>query len=117
MLTGFHSHRRPPLLSFSEARERGGYCRVTTMASSPRDRFSDFMTSKGRTVTDQMARIADTALGCAGTFSYDDVVADLQGKASRATAYRTLAKMVEAGVLRRVEFNDREMFVLAVDDN
>ncbi len=86
------------------------------MASSPRERFSDFVASKGRTVTDQMARVVDTALGHSGTFGHEDIVAVLQGKSSRATVYRTLAKMVEAGVLRQVNFNDREVFVVTADD-
>jgi Fe2+ or Zn2+ uptake regulation protein len=72
--------------------------------------------SKGRTVTDQMARVVETALGHSETFGHEDVVAALQGKASRATVYRTLAKMVEAGVLRQVKFNDREGFVVTGDD-
>lgn len=85
------------------------------MASSPKDRFSDFVASKGRTVTDQMALIVDTALCHTGTFSHEDVLAALEGRASRATVYRPLAKMVQAGVLRQVKFNDRDAFVITAD--
>jgi Fur family ferric uptake transcriptional regulator len=87
------------------------------MASSPRERFADFVASTGRRITEQMARVVDTALDHSGTFSHDDVLAGLQGKTSRATVYRTLAKLVEAGVLRQVRFNGREVFVIAATDD
>ena len=82
------------------------------MASTPKDRFANFVTSKGRRVTEQMSRVVDMALEHSGTFCHDDVLAALEGKASRATVYRTLAKMVEADVLRQVKFNGREVFVV-----
>ena len=86
------------------------------MASSPTKRFADFFASKGRKVTDQMARVVEAASDHTGSFTQEEVLVAMAGKASRATVFRTLARMVEAGMLRQVQFNGREVFVTAADD-
>ena len=64
-----------------------------------------------------MARVAEVALSTRGTFTDDDVVAETRGVASRATIYRTLACMVEADVLRRVQFNGHELLVVVATED
>lgn len=86
------------------------------MGRAPEERFADFMARTGRTVTEHRARVVDTALAHTGTFSHEDVLAALQGKVSVSTVYRSLAWMVEAGVLRQIELNDLEVFVVIADE-
>jgi Fe2+ or Zn2+ uptake regulation protein len=84
------------------------------MSSSPSEQFVVYFTQKGRKVTKQMILVVESACDRCGTFTHDDIVQATFGKASRATVFRTLARMVEAEMLRVVQFSGREVFAVAV---
>lgn len=83
------------------------------MASTPHVQFAKFIASKGRTISEHVACVVNVALEQAGTFGHADIVSRIRNQASHATVYRTLATMVDAGVLRRVQFNGHLAFVVA----
>ena len=82
------------------------------MALSPGKLFADFFAHKGRKVTDQMLRVVEAVSECTGTFTHDDILIMISGRASRAMVFCTLARMLEAEMLRQVTFNGREVFVV-----
>jgi Fur family transcriptional regulator, ferric uptake regulator len=104
------STRRPRLLSFAI-----GGAGVGPMASSPSERYAEFLASKGRWLTTQTSRVVDVVFSASGTFDSEDIVASMRGEASRATVYRVVAGLVDAELLRRVRFNDRDVFVATAE--
>lgn len=81
------------------------------MASSPSERYAEFLANKGRKFTTHAASVVNVIFSISGTFNGEDVVASLRGMVSRATVYRALAGLVEAELLRRVQFNDQVVYV------
>jgi Fe2+ or Zn2+ uptake regulation protein len=58
-------------------------------------------------------RIVQTAVMARfGTFVADDLEQDLKGSVSRATICRTLDKLAQDGIVRRVVLNGMQVFVL-----
>ena len=87
------------------------------MASSPQSRLAAFLKANGRRFTGQMVYVLDTALKLSGLFTRDDIIEETRGVVSRVTVYRTLTCMVEADVLRQVQFNGYSVYVaVAVED-
>jgi Fur family ferric uptake transcriptional regulator len=63
--------------------------------------------------TPERAMILDTALRREGLFAPEQLVEDLKGKAgrvSRATVYRTLAHLQDAGILKQVFFDNKQSY-------
>lgn len=83
------------------------------MAPSPRERYADFLASKGRRLTRHAARVVDAISSVPGTFDAEAIVATMRGEASRATVYRVLAGLVEAELLQRLPFEDQTVYVVA----
>lgn len=87
------------------------------MASSLKERFARFLAINGIRFTGQMDRVVDVSLTRVGTFLPDDVVEETRGEVSRATVYRTLAWMVKADALRRVQYNGCDVLVVPAGEN
>lgn len=71
-----------------------------------RDAFEAFLGSRGLRLTPERNRILRVVAGSAGHFSPDELVGWLKrgrGPVSRATVYRTIELMLEAGLVNRVE--------------
>jgi len=86
------------------------------IAVSPVEKFREFLLTKGRRLTPEREVIVTAVYSTHDHFDADQWVNDLamrQGseRASRSTIYRTLALLVEAGLLRKVaRANDREVY-------
>ncbi len=80
------------------------------MSSLPRT-FAEFLKNKGFRFTAQRREIVSRALAMKGHFEAEDLHDQLRrmksARVSKASVYRTLPLLVEAGLLREVEFVDR----------
>ena len=88
------------------------------VSSSPRERFVEYLQSKGKRVTQQRLQMVDHIYGRhqEDHFDADELIAsvgDLKRQGiSRATIYRTLEEMVEAGMLRAMILAGRTVYEL-----
>jgi Fur family transcriptional regulator, ferric uptake regulator len=86
------------------------------VAASPRDKFEEFLATRGLRLTPERASIVDEVFSSHRHFDGDELTARLLNRkggvrVSRATVYRALRLMVEAGLLRRVARpNGREVY-------
>ena len=85
------------------------------VALSPRERFAEFLQARGKRTTRQRQAIVDHVLARHEHFDADQLIADLRGtpagvRASRPTIYRTLAEMVDAGLLRTMVLDGRAVY-------
>ncbi|HEX4148306.1 MAG TPA: transcriptional repressor, partial [Pirellulales bacterium] len=76
------------------------------VALSPLERFEEFLQSRGKRVTRQRRIIVEQVFARHDHFDADDLLANLQRvvgarQVSRPTVYRTLAELVECGLLRQ----------------
>lgn len=79
--------------------------------------FLRYLRHHGLHVTSARERIASSASAMDGHFTAGDLWAELRsedGSIALATVYRTLDLMVEAGVLRRLEFDQEAQYELAM---
>ena len=95
-------------------------CAITTARETPCpmgpiDRYREFLARRGRQMSQHAAAVLETTLALPGTFGAEDVCGRLTGRVSRATVYRTLGLLVDAAILRRVEFNGSPVFVVTAD--
>ncbi len=78
---------------------------------SPAHAFAQFLGQKGLRFTAQRSEVLSEALAMKGHFEAEDLHDRLRRKksvrVSKASVYRTLPLLVEAGILREVEFVDR----------
>jgi Fur family ferric uptake transcriptional regulator len=77
------------------------------VALTPRERFAEFLQTRGKRVTRQRQVIVDHVSSHHEHFDAEQLLADLRrtpegAKASRPTIYRTLTEMVDAGLLRKM---------------
>jgi Fur family ferric uptake transcriptional regulator len=81
--------------------------------SSPDRVFEEFLEGRGLRFTSQRREILSRALAMRGHFEAEDLHHQLRkaksGRISKASVYRTLPLLVEARLLREVEFVDRHM--------
>jgi len=78
-----------------------------TVQNNVRERFNSFLQNEGLKLTSERLTILNEALATEGHFEADDLLVILKQKGrktSRATIYRTLEILAEAGVLRKVYF-------------
>lgn len=79
--------------------------------ASPARTFAEFLENRGLRFTAQRGEILSQTLSMRGHFEAEDLHDRLRKKksarVSRASVYRTLPLLVEAGLLREVEFVDR----------
>lgn len=80
--------------------------------ASARNAFEQFLKRKHLKLTRPRLSVLDTALSARRHFEPEELVADLRAKAvSRATVYRTLALLLESGLLKEViETNGRRIY-------
>jgi len=85
------------------------------VALSPRERFSEFLQARGKRITKQRQVIVDHVASRHEHFDAEQLLADLRktaggARASRPTVYRTLAEMVEAGLLHKMVLDGRAVY-------
>ncbi len=85
-------------------------------AASPLDKFQEYLKTKGKRLTRERTIIVEEVFSDHEHFDSDQLVARLsqhhdKRRVSRSTVYRTLAEMVDAGLLRKVARpHDREVY-------
>ncbi len=84
-------------------------------ALSPQERFEEFLQARGKRVTRQRRGIVDYVASSHEHFDAEQLLANLRGTpagaaASRPTVYRTLAEMVEAGLLKKMVLDGRAVY-------
>jgi Fur family ferric uptake transcriptional regulator len=77
------------------------------VALTPLERFEEFLQARGKRVTQQRRLIVEKVSARHEHFDADQLAAEMaqtkgDRKVSRPTVYRTLAELVEAGVLRKI---------------
>jgi Fur family ferric uptake transcriptional regulator len=85
------------------------------VASSPQERFSEYLQSRGKRITQQRRALVDHVFERHDHFDADELIANLGRlpggeKVSRPTVYRTLNELVEAGLLRRFNLGGRAVY-------
>jgi Fur family ferric uptake transcriptional regulator len=85
------------------------------VALQPLERFAEFLQSRGKRITVQRRIIVEQVSQRHEHFDADQLLADLakvvdHRKVSRPTVYRTLAEMVEAGLLRKMDLAGRAVY-------
>ena len=84
-------------------------------ASSPMQRFEEYLQSRGGRITQQQRFIIEQVFREHEHFDAEQLVARLRdlpeaGKLGRATVYRVLNKLVEAGLLVRMDLDGRSVY-------
>jgi Fur family transcriptional regulator, ferric uptake regulator len=85
------------------------------VALTPIARFEEFLQSRGKRITVQRRIIVQQVARRHEHFDADQLLADLarlggRTKVSRPTVYRTLAEMVDAGLLHKMELAGRAVY-------
>jgi len=87
------------------------------VAMSPRERFEEFLQSKGKRVTKQRLALVDQIFSRHEHFDADTLIDELARshdgqpkQVSRPTVYRALNELVDAGLLRKFELDGRAVF-------
>jgi Fur family ferric uptake transcriptional regulator len=85
------------------------------VALSPRDRFIEFLQSRGMRVTSQRLALVERVFSRHEHFDAEQLMEQLprsgeEGHVSRPTVYRTLNEFVDAGLLRRFVLNGRAVY-------
>jgi Fur family ferric uptake transcriptional regulator len=86
------------------------------VSSSPAERFEEYLQSRGKRITQQRKAIVNQVFSHHEHFDADALLAELQAalggrkKIGRATVYRTLRELVDAGLLREMTLNGRTVY-------
>jgi Fur family ferric uptake transcriptional regulator len=85
------------------------------VASSPQERFSEYLQSRGKRITQQRRVLVDHVFERHDHFDADELIANLAAleggdRVSRPTVYRTLNELVESGLLRRMNLGGRAVY-------
>lgn len=85
------------------------------VALSPRERFVEFLQSRGMRVTQQRLALVEHVFSRHEHFDADQLMDQLpasgqSGHVSRPTVYRTLTELVDAGLLRKFVLNGRAVY-------
>ncbi len=85
------------------------------VALSPLERFEEFLQSRGKRITQQRRVIVQEVFRRHAHFDADSLILDLsrivgERSVSRPTVYRTLAELVDAGLLRDMELDGRTVY-------
>lgn len=90
------------------------------VALTPQERFDEYLQSKGKRTTQQRRTLIDHVFERHAHFDADELIESLAaaqkegraapGKVSRATVYRALDELVEAGLLRKMELGGRAVY-------
>jgi Fur family ferric uptake transcriptional regulator len=82
---------------------------------SPLERFTQFLKSRGKRVTQQRRLIVQQVFSHHDHFDADELMGHLQEliaqhQVSRPTVYRTLGELVDAGLLRKMTLEGRSVY-------
>ncbi len=84
------------------------------VSSSPRERFVEYLQSRGKRVTQQRIQLVEHVFERHDHFDAEELIASaarLKGvQISRATVYRTLEELVDAGLLRAMTLGGRSVY-------
>jgi Fe2+ or Zn2+ uptake regulation protein len=84
------------------------------MPTNFRERFHQFLADRGQTLTPQRAAIVDVVLAMRADFSAEDLQERMRllhaDNVSRATLFRTLDHLIEAGLLERFATGEEPTF-------
>jgi Fur family ferric uptake transcriptional regulator len=85
------------------------------VSQSPENKFREFLSSRPRPqrYTDQQRAMVRYIFSQHNHFDADQLIEDMKGagfQVSRATVYRTLSKLVDAGLLRRLDVGPRMFY-------
>ena len=86
------------------------------VAVSPEEKFREFLATRGKRLTQERDIIVREIFSDHEHFDVDEIVARLDKpqdgrRVSRATVYRTISQLEEAGLIRKVaRANDREVY-------
>ncbi len=85
------------------------------VASSPQERFTEYLQSKGKRITQQRRILVEHVFKRHDHFDAEELILNLalqeEGrKVSRPTVYRTLNELVESGLLRRMMLSGRAIY-------
>jgi Fur family transcriptional regulator, ferric uptake regulator len=85
------------------------------VALSPLERFEEFVQSRGKRLTSQRRTIVKQVFSRHDHFDAEELLDQMRGVAggravSRATVYRTLSELVEAGLLREMDLKGRKVY-------
>ena len=88
---------------------------AVAVSQTPESKFREYLASrpKPQRFTEQQRELLDHIFAKHSHFDAEHLIEELQraGKSvSRATVYRTLTKLVDAGLLRRIELGTRTVF-------
>jgi Fur family transcriptional regulator, ferric uptake regulator len=88
---------------------------AVAVSQSPEDKFREFLASrpKPQRFTEQQRDLVQHVFKEHSHFDAEQLIENLKvakKRVSRATVYRTLAKLVEAGLLRRIELGSRTVY-------
>jgi Fur family ferric uptake transcriptional regulator len=88
---------------------------AVSVSQTPESKFREYLASrpKPQRFTDQQRELLDHIFAKHSHFDADQLIEEIRvaGKrVSRATVYRTLTKLVDAGLLRRIELGTRTVF-------
>jgi len=82
-------------------------------AEPPAEKFAEYLEFHGHRLTKPRRELVQHVFSYHDHFTADDLVADVRQKrirVSRATIYRTLDLLLEAGMLRKIRFGDRDAY-------
>lgn len=85
------------------------------VALAPRERFEEYLQSRGKRITQQRRIIVDEVFKRHDHFDAEDLIQHLSGVAaakrvSRPTVYRTLTELVDSGLLRTMSLLGRSVY-------
>jgi len=88
---------------------------AVAVSQTPEDKFREFLASrpKPQRFTEQQRELVQHVFERHSHFDAEQLIENLKAakkRVSRATVYRTLAKLVEAGLLRRIELGSRTVY-------
>lgn len=87
--------------------------RPLPVTGSPEEKFREFLEIRGEKLTEPRRVLVRHIFDSHKHFDADELVADLRGagrSVSRATVYRTLRLLVEAGLLRELRLTNRTAY-------
>lgn len=82
---------------------------------SPTERFEEYLQTRGKRVTQQRRTLVEQVFSRHEHFDADDLIEELTRhkrpcRVSRPTVYRTLAELVDAGLLRKMNLEGRAVY-------
>src|SRR5437588_3875773 len=107
--------RRAPFVAVQGEGESTVQLPAVEVSQSPEDKFREFLASRPRPqrYTEQQRDMVRYIFSKHNHFDADQLIDDLKREGfhvSRATIYRTLNKLVDAGLLRRLEVGPRTFY-------